>query len=239
MPETCVIFGALDYAGAKPVIKEGDFVIAADGGLAVTEKFGIKPDLILGDFDSLGYVPDAAGIEIFPTKKDYTDSYIAVTEGLSRNCDTFVLYGTIGGRSDHTFANIQTLAMLSALGKMAFAIGNDEIVFVLTSKDRAFCGKIPGMNGKAVKISRPMNSVIMKTGLKTTFSVFSLSDVSTSVTEKGTEYLLDDHSLTNLFPLGISNTFLKECSVSVKSGVLCVIVEKDRFDRNDFVFGKD
>lgn len=84
-----------------------------------------------------------------------------------------------------------------------------------------------------------MNSVIMKTGLKTTFSVFSLSDVSTSVTEKGTEYLLDDHSLTNLFPLGISNTFLKECSVSVKSGVLCVIVEKDRFDRNDFVFGKD
>ncbi len=234
MNGTCIIFCALDNCREKPPVKEGDFVIAADGGYKTTRRFNIKPDLILGDFDSLGYIPDAEA-EVFPTVKDYTDSYIAVTEGLKRGFDKFVLYGAVGGRSDHTFANIQLLALLSGLGKQAFAVGNGEVVFVLTSKDRSYAEDVPATEKIQVKRDVPLNAVTMKTDKKTTFSVFSLSDVSHGVTETGTEYLLDNYTLTNLFPLGISNTFSNECRISVQSGILCVTAEKEDFNPNDFV----
>ena len=77
----CVIFCAALCQGPVLPPEPGDYVIAADGGLAHAVKFGISPDEILGDFDSLGYTP--ADARVFPVEKDDTDAMLAVRRGLS------------------------------------------------------------------------------------------------------------------------------------------------------------
>ena len=75
----CVIFCAGGFEGLVQPIENTDFVIAADGGLRHAQALGLTPNLILGDFDSLGYVPQ--GAEVFPVEKDDTDAMLAIKKG--------------------------------------------------------------------------------------------------------------------------------------------------------------
>ena len=77
---TCVIFGAAGFDGLAEEIQKEDLVIAADGGLRHLQSLGVSPDVILGDFDSLGYVPYCA--QVFTVEKDDTDAMMAVRKGL-------------------------------------------------------------------------------------------------------------------------------------------------------------
>ena len=105
----CYIFGAGSYYGLSRRPAPGDTVIAADGGWRVCREEGIVPDLLLGDFDSLHTVPDFARIRRVPVEKDDTDMMLAIKEGLARGETAFHLYGGVGGRTDHTIANLQGL----------------------------------------------------------------------------------------------------------------------------------
>ena len=89
---TCYIYGAMP-CGSTEKLEEGDLLIAADGGYAYLQ--GQKPDLVVGDFDSLGYVPEGEQIIRHPVQKDDTDMLLAVREGLKRGYRKFVLYGGI------------------------------------------------------------------------------------------------------------------------------------------------
>ena len=117
--KSCVIFCAGGFWALAVPIDEVDLVIAADGGLRHTEQCGVRPTLILGDFDSLGYTPDRA--EVFPVEKDDTDTMLAVREGLARGCGEFYIYGGTGGvRLEPTLANLQTLAFLRRHGARGY-----------------------------------------------------------------------------------------------------------------------
>ena len=87
---TCYIYGAMP-SGSTEKLEEGDLLIAADGGYAYLQ--GQKPDLVVGDFDSLGYVPEGVQIIRHPVQKDDTEMLLAVREGLKRGYRKFVLYG--------------------------------------------------------------------------------------------------------------------------------------------------
>ena len=78
MNKKCYIVGAGDNSGTNFSKEKDEYVIAADGGLATLEKLGIQPDFILGDFDSLGYVPDGKNIEVHKVEKDDTDMMLSV-----------------------------------------------------------------------------------------------------------------------------------------------------------------
>ena len=110
--KNCIIFCAAAFDGLLSPIPSDALVIAADGGLRHTEGLGLTPGIILGDFDSLGYVP--ADSRVYPVEKDDTDAMLAVRVGLEQGCDFFVFYGAMDGpRLDHTVANFQTLAYLA------------------------------------------------------------------------------------------------------------------------------
>ncbi len=133
----CIIFCAAGFSGLLAPIGAGDFVIAADGGLAHTEKFQIPVDEILGDFDSLGYIPEDS--RIFPVEKDDTDAMLAVRRGLDLGYREFLLYGSLDGpRLDHTIANFQTLQFLCDHGASGYLIGNDYIVTVVKNGSLRF-----------------------------------------------------------------------------------------------------
>ena len=199
----CVIFCAAECDGLARPIGPESFVIAADGGLRHTEKLGIAPYAVLGDFDSLGFCPE--GANVFPVEKDDTDAMLAVRLGLERGCEEFLLYGSLDGpRLDHTVANFQTLQFLADHGAAGYLIGNTTMVTVVK-------------NGK----------ITFPAGLSGTISVFCMGPDAVGVTEKGLFYGLENASLTSGFPLGVSNHFTGEkAEISVKSGSLLVLWEK-------------
>ena len=126
----CVIFCAGGFDGLLSPIQSDDLVIAADGGLTHAQQLGIAPQVILGDFDSLGYVPENS--RVFPVEKDDTDAMLAVRHGLLKGCDRFCLYGTLDGpRLDHTIANFQTLQFLADRKATGYLIGKDYIATVV------------------------------------------------------------------------------------------------------------
>ena len=149
----CVIFCAADFAGLARPIAEGTLVIAADGGLRHTQALGLHPDVVLGDFDSLGYTPQ--GANVFPVEKDDTDSMLAVRLGLKEGCTEFLLYGSLDGpRLDHTVANFQTLQYLADRGATGYLVGNTTLVTVVKN------GKITFPAGKTGTISQKIAMVI-------------------------------------------------------------------------------
>ena len=199
----CVIFCAAEFEELLRPIGREDHVIAADGGLRHTEKLGIIPDEILGDFDSLGHTPE--GATVFPVEKDDTDAMLAVRRGLELGCQQFLLYGSLDGpRLDHTVANFQTLQFLADHGASGILAGNTMLAAVVK-------------NGK---LSFPA-------GCSGTVSVFCMGADAHGVTLKGLYYPLQNGTLTAGFPLGVSNHFTGEAAeISVEDGSLLVIWER-------------
>lgn len=200
----CVIFCAAECDGLARPIAAGAFVIAADGGLRHTQKLGITPDAVLGDFDSLGYTP--AGADVFPVEKDDTDTMLAVRLGLRQGCGEFVIYGGLDGpRLDHTVANFQTLQFLADRGAKGYLVGNRMLVTVVKNGVLRF-----------------------PAGLSGTISVFCMGADAEGVTERGLFYSLENGTLTSGFPLGVSNHFTGEkAEISVEKGSLLVLWERE------------
>ena len=200
--KTCVIFCAAGFDGlAEPI--ENAIVIAADGGLVHTQALGITPQVVLGDFDSLGFTPE--GANVFPVEKDDTDAMLAVRKGLELGCDRFLLYGSLDGpRLDHTVANFQTLQFLADRGAKGYLIGKDHIVTVVK-------------NGK---ITFPASS-------EGIISVFCMGKDAEGVSIEGLQYALENGTLSAGFPLGVSNHFAhKDAKIAVKDGSLLIIYDR-------------
>ena len=204
MEKICCIVGAMEPGELALPAGRPAFVIAADGGLAHLESRGITPDLIVGDFDSLGCAPEGENIVRHPVEKDDSDTMLAVKIGLERCCSTFLLYGGMGGRPDHTVANLQTLRYLASRGARGYLIGEGWVSSVIR-------------NGR----------ITFPAGLRGTVSVFCAGDTARGVTERGLYYPLEDGGLTGDFPLGVSNHFTGEAAeISVREGSLLVMWEE-------------
>lgn len=201
--QTCVIFCAVGFDKLAQPIGQKDFVIAADGGLKHTEKLGISPDMILGDFDSLGYIPDSAAV--FPVEKDDTDSMLSAKLGLERGCRRFVIYGGMDGqRLDHTVANFQILQYLAERGAEAYLVGKQYIATALR-------------NGE----------IIFESAAEGIVSVFCVGADATGVSIEGLRYSLTDGTLTSGYPLGVSNHFMgQRARISVKDGCLLILWDR-------------
>lgn len=205
--KTCYILGALPV---NDIIIDNDqphILIAADNGCRTLEKLGLKADFLIGDFDSLGFIPQTENVITYPVEKDYTDLHLAIRQGLSLNCDKFIIYGALGERLDHTFANIQLLCELAIKGKQGFLIGETEIVTAINSSEITFSENQSGF-----------------------ISVFA-SDKASGINLTNLKYPLTNHTLTNTFPLGARNEFIgKKATISVKSGTLILIYDNNNFE---------
>lgn len=201
----CYIVGAGEMADSNilPLApQDGDYLIAADGGLDVLLQRGLTPDLVIGDFDSLGRCPAEWHPVVLPCEKDDTDMLSALKCGLQKGYDTFLLYGGMGGREDHTIANIQLLYYLASLHKTGYLIGRQNILTAIR------------------------NDSIRFTGMKGFLSVFCAGDRAQGVTISGCKYCLDDGELTHLYPIGVSNEFTGQpAEISVRNGTLLIVTE--------------
>ncbi len=200
----CYIVGAGDCPPLDNIrINEGDMVIAADAGLRYLRAAGINPDSVIGDFDSLGSVPEGGKVTVLPAEKDVTDMYAAAKAGVAAGYTELKFYGWSGGRLDHTLANIQLCASLVERGYRADFVAEKQILTAL------HCGEM--------RFDKSHKGYI---------SVFAFSDECLGVTLKGLKYTLDNATLSSRFPLGISNEFTGTDSlVKVSQGTLIVVFD--------------
>ena len=204
----CGVIGAVEIDfPAKSVIKDTDYVICADRGWQNAVKQGIKPDMIVGDFDSSHYPQDIdASVTVLPVIKDDTDTFYIARYIVENGYTDVLMLGLIGGkRIEHTIANIQTLVYFAQNGVNATAMDKYSQLSVLKNSTVT----LPAMDDKF-------------------FSLFSMGDMAT-ISIKGAKYNLDDYTLTNSYPIGISNEFVgTPVEISVADGsVLLVITQKD------------
>ncbi|MDE6029048.1 MAG: thiamine diphosphokinase [Clostridiales bacterium] len=200
MEKLCVIFGAGEVHSPRKRFGKDDLIIAADGGYAAAIQAGLEPNVVIGDFDS-GSVPEAAAHVIKLNRdKDDTDMMAAVKLGLRRGYKTFVLYGGVGGRPDHTYANISTLAYLNAYDARGYLVDKSTVATIITD-----------------------GSITLPKAAHGTVSVFAYGGNANGVTYKNLTYILDDVELTPDFPLGVSNaTTDKQAKITVKHGSLLI-----------------
>lgn len=181
----------------KSLCTSDDFIVCADSGYSFAKKAGLTPNLIIGDFDSLKEeLPQNTEVVKLNTHKDDTDTEHCVMECIRRGYKDFLLLGSIGGRTDHTFANIATLAFLSEYNYNGIARNNGEEIRIL--KEGSY-----EMNNKKGLI----------------FSVFPYGCESVNVTYKGAEYMLNNKTLTYNVSRGISNVFVNdEAEITINRG---------------------
>lgn len=199
----CIVFCAADFDALAQNVEKDDYILAADGGLRHAKTLGLTPNAILGDFDSLGYVPEGAAV--FPVEKDDTDAMLAVRHGLALGFREFLIYGGLDGqRLDHTVANYQTLQFLADHGAKGYLIGKDYIVTVIQNEAIGFSQEVEGI-----------------------LSLFCLGADAVGVSIRGLQYPLENGALTAGFPLGVSNHFAgKAAEISVENGSLLVMWDR-------------
>ena len=190
----------------KAVIAPGDFIICTVGGYDVACRHGIAPELLMGDFDSIQRdIPQDVAIKRFPPEKDFTDLELALREAASRSASQVRILGGIGGRLDHTVANLQLLSQYSdSFDKITMSDGKNQCFIAGSAQKNNFV------------IPREEDCYI---------SLFSLSEQCTGVTISGVKYPLAGHTLTRFEPLGVSNEFTeKKAVLSVEDGQLLVVL---------------
>ncbi len=208
----CVIISAGEihnYVRARAFLRDDDFFIFCDAGLSHAGGLGVKPDVVVGDFDScepgdLEWWKERCEIIQLPREKDDTDTMFAVKLAVERGYCDFVLLGAMGGRFDHALGNVSILLYLNELGKKAVLIDDYSIM------------QIAGKETLNIEDSCSY------------FSVLTVAGNVSGVNIKNAKYPLENASLTPDFQLGISNEVLpgKVAEVSVESGRVLVVVVK-------------
>ena len=205
--KTCALVGSSQFNAAhfQELDAAGvfDYVIAVDGGFASLEAIGRKPDMALGDFDSLGYVPKGLRVAQFSSHKDKSDMELALDRARSMRYDEVYVYGGLGRRLDHTLANLQLFALFSEKGLFVTAVDEDTSVVFITGPDTF---EMPAVEAGTV-------------------SVFPMNDRAEGVFERGLAYELDDAVLTNRTSLGLSNELIGEAvMIGVEKGTIAIFL---------------
>lgn len=209
----CYVVGAMPLdPGFILTPVPGDLVIAADKGYETLSRLGVHPGLVVGDFDSLGSVPDHPQVLRLPRIKDETDTGFALRQGLKRGYRRFVLLAVWRASGPHGMPIFSCSPGSPPKGPRAILLGEGEAAAVVTEGTLSFPASMEGF-----------------------VSVFCAGGTARGVTLEGLKYPLDHAELTSDFPLGVSNEFVGlPARISVEEGSLLVAWE-DRGTLDDLL----
>lgn len=168
-------------------LQPGDFIVACDAGYRNAAALGVRPDLIVGDFDSAPQPRTEGDTIVLPHVKDDTDTQYAARWLAEHGFEEVVMLGALGGpRVEHMLANLSTGLFLSLHGvRTILADSRSEMHYLLP--------------GRPLELPRRDWMYL---------SLFALGAPLTGVFERGVYYPLENATLTELdYPLGTSNEF--------------------------------
>ncbi|MGM0882734.1 MAG: thiamine diphosphokinase [Bacillota bacterium] len=210
-PRIVICTGGQLGAWALEHIKAGDLLIGADSGARFLISQGLRPDIAIGDFDSvsveeLASIRSSSGqtIACDPIDKDYTDTEMAVRLSLDMHPSELVLLGALGTRFDHSLANVHLLALAAQQNVRATIIDEHN------------------------KITLATEQIIIKKQGYPNVSLLPLTMQVKGITLTGFQYPLTDAALTIGQSLGISNVLTAPTgTIQLSEGLLLIIQSRD------------
>ena len=201
-----VIIGGAEienYDIVREYFRPDDYYVYCDCGLKHQEGLRVKPDLVIGDFDSHAKPEDLHNVIVLPVEKDDTDTIFAVKEGMRRGCEDFLLIGATGGRQDHNLGNIYALLMLAKSHRRAVMIDDYSEMRIITA-------------GETARV---------KYGWRF-FSLLNIAGTARGITITNAKYNLDGAEITPEYQYGISNEVMspeREAVISLREGYLLLV----------------
>ena len=190
----------------RKIIKKNDLIICADGGLKFAKKLGLKPDALIGDFDSLKekeiLEAERRGARIlkFTPEKDKTDTQLALEYAISSGAKEIIMLGSLGGRIDHLLANLHLLKLGTEKGVEIRVVDENNEIRLIDS------------------------AITFKTKRGETLSLLPFSDKVTGIYTEGLKYSLENGTMVSGNPYGVSNVAVSsKVRIKIRSGLLLVI----------------
>lgn len=212
------LIGAVEFNTPHFKTQNFDFVVAVDRGYATCVEQEIKPDIVVGDFDSLGYVPEHENVKVHSSIKDESDMELALRLVHARGYRDVSVYGALSGRLDHTLANIQVFASFAAMGMNIVGIGTNFAVATLSGASTH--------TRQVVFEAFDPQTLSGEYGLF--FSAFAVGGRAEGVVERGLKYTMDEAPFSGASSLGLSNEFIGEgVLVSLRKGTMVVMFALD------------
>ena len=204
--QKCIIVSAGDMntnVFEKISVEENDLIIACDGGYDNCLKYGIKPDILLGDFDSIQHeLPENINRITLNCEKDDTDTMSAVKLALEKGFKSILITGALGGRIDHSLANLQTLLYIEQNSATGRIYGDREDIRLISN-----------------------DTITIPSDKSKTLSIFTPDFKAEGVTIENAKYCVSDYTMENNFPIGVSNEFTdSDAIITVKKGRLFIIL---------------
>jgi len=200
----------IDYSFYRKFFDEADFIVCADGGALHLQRLGIKPDVLLGDFDSIEsehleyYMKQNVEILKFPAEKDMTDTELAVNTAIDRGYKNIVIIGGTGTRLDHTLSNIFLLKLMLDRGVKGRIINEYNEMFLINDST-----EIEAEDGCYLTLL-PLTSKVE------------------GITTEGLYYPLRGEAIEMGSTRGVSNCFVeKKARISITSGILIAIKTRE------------
>lgn len=200
----CVVIGGADitkYELIKSNLRDDDFFVFCDSGLKHMDRLGVKPNLIVGDFDSYDNPNLSIETIVLPCVKDDTDTVFAVKEMIRRGAKEFLVIGAIGARLDHTLGNVGILNMLNSQGLKGTIIDDYSEMEIISGGPWLVEDKY------------------------SFFSLLNITGVAKGITIKNAKYYLDNAEITCDYQYGVSNEVIpgKTAEISISDGKLLLI----------------
>jgi thiamine pyrophosphokinase len=196
-----------DYDALSRWVEAGDTMICADGGVNHCLALGYRPQVVVGDMDSIDpdtlrrLAADGVELERHPRHKDQTDLELALERALRDGADEVLILGALGGRLDLTLANVLILAQRQWPIPVGVAEGN-QVASVLHG-------------GESITLSGPPGSTV---------SLIPLSDEVTGVTYGGLEYDLTNATISLGSTRAVSNEVRESpATISIRSGLALIV----------------
>lgn len=189
----------------KKLLQPADRMVCADGGYLLAERLGVMPETVLGDMDSLKQQPKARVLRA-SCDKDETDTQLCLDYLLEAGCREIVILGALGGREDHTYANLMLTVYGMRRGARVTLADPPVRVFAVTGQT-----EIEGKKGDLL-------------------SLFPVGGNTEGILTEGLKYPLQDETLYFDVPRGISNVFAKDkITVSMRRGILLAMHTESGF----------
>lgn len=180
---------------------KNDYIIACDGGYNHLMERNVTPDIVLGDFDSLGYIPENA--ITYSSDKDYTDGELGLLKAIDLGAKTVEFICAGGNREDQFFANVGLLEKAARNGVSAKCVTNASDIYFVD------------------------NSITINTKKETVVSVYPL-ETSVIKSSYGLKYKYNNTLINRGDTVGISNVAVDDTiGITVSKGAVLVFINRN------------
>ncbi|MBC7250735.1 MAG: thiamine diphosphokinase [Anaerolineae bacterium] len=207
-----VVGGEMRDADSNDALwQQVDLIVAADGGAQHLLRRGLVPHVVIGDMDSLTSAQREHLRQLgcrflsYPERKDETDAELALLYAVEQGAEEIIVLGALGGRLDHTLANVLLLALPELRGTHVRLVDGQQEMILIREQ-----GTIQGEVGDTV-------------------SLLPISGNAEGITTRGLEYALDNGTLVFGRTRGVSNVLTAPTAhISVRKGALLCVHSKSR-----------